>query len=69
VLSINLDIGNVVLENGWDVDLWECAFSEDDQETSLSTGSVADNDKLSSNLSHGDCVVVLGEGWKLVLLS
>jgi len=101
VLSINLNIGNVVLENGWDVDLgaqfvsilfhricscavgcgssylggvdaiekgplrsrlrvlvllvsylWEGALGENNQKTSFTAGSVADDYELSTDLCH-----------------
>ena len=37
VLAINLDIGDVVLEDGGDVDLREGTLGEDNEETGLST--------------------------------
>jgi hypothetical protein len=57
MLSINLDIGNVVLEDSWDIDLWECALGEDDQEAGLSASAISYDNEFSSNLSHLLCIV------------
>lgn len=58
VLVVNLDVGDVVLENGGDVDLRESALGEDNQQTGFTAGTVADDDELSADLSHGVCVVL-----------
>jgi len=39
--AVDFDVGDVVLEDGGDVDLWELVFREDDEEARLSTGSVS----------------------------
>jgi hypothetical protein len=53
VLAIDLDIGNVVLEDGGDVDLRESALGEDDEKTSLTTGAITHDNKLAADLGHG----------------
>lgn len=35
--------------------LWEGTLGEDDEETSLSTSTVTNDDELSSDLRHVDC--------------
>lgn len=55
VLVVDLDIGDVVLEDGRDVDLRESALGEDNQQTGFTAGTVADDDELSADLSHGVC--------------
>jgi hypothetical protein len=52
VLSVDFNIGDIVLENGRDIDLGEGSLGEDDKETRLSTGSVSNDDELASNFSH-----------------
>jgi hypothetical protein len=52
VLAINLDIGNVVLEDGGDVDLREGTLGENNQQTGLTAGTVTDDDELSADLGH-----------------
>jgi len=53
VLAIDLDVGDVVLKDGGDVDLGEGTLGEDNEKTGLSTGAVAYDNELSANLSHG----------------
>jgi len=53
VLAINLDVGNVVLENGGNIDLRESTLGEDDQKTRLATGTIANNDELLAVFAHG----------------
>jgi len=55
VLAINLYIGDVVLEDGGNVDLREGALGEDDQQASFTAGTVADDDELTADLSHDVC--------------
>ena len=63
MLSIDLNIGNVVLEDGRDVDLRERPLGEDNQQTSLSTGSVSNDDELSADFSHDlECIAVRAWG-------
>jgi hypothetical protein len=57
VLAVDLDIGNVVLKNGGNVDLGESALGEDNEKTGFATGTIADNDELAADLSHGIGVV------------
>lgn len=52
VLAIDLDVGDVVLEDGGDVDLGESALGEDDQQAGFTTGTVTDDDELTADLSH-----------------
>jgi len=52
VLAINLDVGDVVLEDGRDVNLRESALGKHDEQTGLSAGSIADDNQLASDLSH-----------------
>jgi len=52
VLSINFDIGYVVLEHSGDINLWESSFREDDQQTSLSASTITNNDQLPPNFRH-----------------
>jgi len=60
VLAIDLNIGNVVLENSWDVDLWESALREHDQQAGLSAGTIANNDELATDLRHSGCCFTKG---------
>jgi hypothetical protein len=66
VLSIDLNIGHIVLEDGWDVDLWESALGENNQQTSLTTSTVTDDDELPTDLRHTVgvkwCVEGVGDG-------
>jgi hypothetical protein len=55
MLSVDLNICNVVFEDGWDVDLGKCAFGENNQQTGLSAGTIAHDDKLATDLSHDGC--------------
>jgi len=55
MLSVNLDISDVVLEYGGDVDFWEGTLGEDDEETSLAAGTVSYNDEFATNLRHSEC--------------
>lgn len=55
VLSIDLDIGNIVLEDSWDVDLWEGSLGENNQQAGLSAGTIANNDELATDLRHFGC--------------
>ena len=52
MLAINLDVGDIVLEDGRDVDLREGTLGEDDQQTSLTTGTITNDDKLATDLGH-----------------
>jgi len=51
-LAIDIDLGNVILENSGHIDLWECTLGEDNQQTGFATGTVTDNDQLASDFSH-----------------
>lgn len=52
MLAIDLDIGDVVLKNSGDIDLREGSLGEDNQKTSLTTGTIANDDKLAADFSH-----------------
>jgi hypothetical protein len=52
VLAIDLDIGDVVLKDSGDVDLGESALGENNQQTSFTAGTIANDDKLATDLSH-----------------
>jgi len=54
MLSIDLDIGNVVFKDSWDIHLWEGTLGENNQQTGLTAGTVAHNDKLSTDFRHID---------------
>lgn len=43
LLAVHLDVCDVVLKDGGDVDLWELILAEDDEETGLPTGPVPHN--------------------------
>jgi len=53
VLAVDLNIGNVVLKDGRNVNLGEGSLGEDDEETGLSTGTITNNNELSADFSHG----------------
>lgn len=55
VLVVDLDVGDIVFEDGGDIDLRESALGEDNQQTGFTAGTVADDDELSADLSHGVC--------------
>jgi len=55
VLSINLDIGNIVLEDGGDVDLREGTLGENNQQAGLSAGTVTNDDQLPAKLGSHCC--------------
>lgn len=57
VLAIDLNIGNIVLKNGGNVNLGEGSLGEDDEETGLSTGTITNDNELSADFSH--CLFVL----------
>ena len=52
LFSIDLDICDVVLEDCWHVNLWELILAEDDEEASLTAGTVAHDDQLLANGGH-----------------
>lgn len=52
VLAIDLNIGDVVLENGGDVDLREGTLGEDNEETGLSACTITDDNELATNFRH-----------------
>jgi len=54
MLSINLNIGHVVFKYGRDIDLWEGAFGEYNQQARLTAGTVTYDDKLSTDFRHVD---------------
>jgi len=64
VLSVNFDIGNVVFEDGRNVDLWECPLGEDDEQTGLSACTITDDNELSTDLRHESLRLSWIEGWK-----
>jgi hypothetical protein len=51
-LAIHFDIGDIVLEDGGDVCLRESSLGEDNQKTSLTTGTITHDDQLAANLGH-----------------
>ncbi|KAB8282562.1 glycine-rich protein [Yarrowia lipolytica] len=62
--AVNLHVGHVVLKHGGHVHLREGALREDNQQTGLAAGSVADNDEFSSQirwLGHFSKVLCVGE--------
>lgn len=52
MFAINIDIGDVVLEDSGNIDLRECSFREDDKKASLTAGTVTDDDKLTTEFGH-----------------
>ena len=52
LLAIDLDVGDVVLEDGGDVHFGELVLAEDDEEASLSARAVADDDQLLTDGCH-----------------
>ena len=52
LLAIDLDVGDVVLEDGGDVHFGELVLAEDDEEASLSARAVADDDQLLADRRH-----------------
>jgi len=52
VLPIDLDIGYIVLEHSGNIDLRESSFREDDQQASLSTSTITNNDQLPTDFRH-----------------
>jgi len=55
VLSINLDIGNIVLKDGRNIDLREGTLGENNQQAGLSAGTVTDDDQLPAKLGSHCC--------------
>jgi len=52
MFSVNLDIGNVILEYSWDVNLRECSLGEYNEQAGLSTSTISNDDKLPSDFRH-----------------
>jgi len=52
VLSIYFDIGHIVLKHSGYINLRESSFREDDQQASLSTSTITDNDQLPADFGH-----------------
>jgi len=52
VLSIDFDIGHIVLEHGGNINLRESSFREDDQQASLSASTITNNDQLPTDFRH-----------------
>jgi len=52
VLPIDLDIGHIILEHSGNVNLRESSFREDDQQASLSTSTITNNDQLPTDFRH-----------------
>jgi len=53
LLAIDLDVGDVVLEDGGDVDLRELVLAEHDQQAGLPAGAIADYDEFLADGRHG----------------
>lgn len=54
MLAINLNVGDVVLEDGGDVDLREGTLGENNEQTGLTAGTIAYDNELASDLGHCD---------------
>lgn len=52
LLAIHLDVCDVVLKDGGDVDLWELILAEDNEQAGLPTGTVAHDHELLSDCGH-----------------
>ena len=52
LFSINFDVSDVIFKNCGHVNFRDLILAKDDEETSFSTGSVADDDKLLANGRH-----------------
>jgi len=52
VLIVDLHIGNIVLEDGRNINLRESSLGEDYEQTSLPASTIANDDQLASDLSH-----------------
>jgi len=52
VLAVDLDIGNIVLEHGRNINLGESSLREDNQQTGLSASTIADNNKFATDFGH-----------------
>lgn len=52
LLAIDFDVGDIVLEDGRHIDLWELVFAKDDQKASFTAGTIADNYQFLANRRH-----------------
>jgi len=52
MLPINFNVGDIVLEHSRNINLRESSFREDDQQASLSTGTVTNNDQFPTEFGH-----------------
>jgi len=52
VLAIDFDIGDIVLEDGGNVDLREGTLGEDDEKTGLSTCTITNDNELATDFRH-----------------
>lgn len=52
LFSVDLDVGDVVLKHGGDVDLGELVLAEHDEETRLPASSIADDHQLFPDGCH-----------------
>ena len=57
MFAVDLDVGDVVLEDGGDVDLGELVLAEDDQQARLPARAVAHDHQLLPDGRHGVAVV------------
>lgn len=52
LLPVDLDVGHVVFEDSWHVDLWELVLTEDYEKAGLTAGTVTYYDQFLANCSH-----------------
>jgi hypothetical protein len=52
MFSVHLDICNIILEDGGHIDLREGSLGENDEKTSLSTGTITNDDELATYVGH-----------------
>lgn len=53
VFAINLNVGDVVFEDGRNVHLGESTLREDNQQAGFTAGTITNDDEFSADLSHG----------------
>lgn len=54
LFTVDLNIGDIVLEHGWHVNFRKLIFAKHNQQAGFTTGTVADDDQFLSYRGHFD---------------
>lgn len=59
LFAVHLDVGHIVLENGWYINFWKLIFTKHNQTTGFAAGAVAHDHQFLSNRGHSERVCTL----------